>query len=304
VKPRWIRKEAVRDVSLDIQMGESVGLVGANGAGKTTLMKMMAGLLHPSSGQIEVLGYKPFERKPEFLRQIGMVMGQKSQLWLDIPAWETYDLLASIYQVKSPIWQTRVESLSQLFQVKDQLKVPVRRLSLGERMKLEIIAALLHKPRLLILDEPTIGLDVVARRNIRAFIKDYVNQEDTTLLLSSHDMSDISELCPRLMLLSQGQLSFDGKLREFEKLHPQSQNKKVSFYFESGALASTAPWESLATQHLGRLEQQDPLSPVFVVPQENLAALIQKVLTVATPLDLRIEESSLEAMIHATLEKA
>jgi ABC-2 type transport system ATP-binding protein len=233
-----------------------------------------------------------------------MVMGQKSQLWLDIPALETYDLLASIYRIPSPLWRDRVDSLAQLFQVHKQLKTPVRRLSLGERMKLEIIASLLHQPKLLILDEPTIGLDVVARRNIRSFLRDYIRQEKTTLLLSSHDMSDIAELCPRLVILQQGRLQYDGWVKDFERLHPEALFKKVALDFDFGAAISIEDWHKLADAHGAKLESQEVLSPVFLVPVGELGALVGQVLKHGTPIDIRVEETSLESLVHSMLVKS
>lgn len=193
-----------------------MGLVGANGAGKTTLLKMCAGLLHPSAGSIDVLGFKPFERQTAFLKSIGMVMGQKSQLWMDIPASDTYALLRAIYRVPQIEFETRLHELSELFKVEKLLGVQIRRLSLGERMKLEVIAALLHRPRLLFLDEPTIGLDLLAKHTIREFIRAHNKKFNTTILLSSHDMEDIVESCDRLLVMAKGQLRYDGTVIDFQ----------------------------------------------------------------------------------------
>lgn len=215
-RPRYEVKTAVNAVSFRVRKGSCLGLIGANGAGKTTLMKMAAGLLHPTSGSIEVLGHTPTERKREFQSRIGMVMGQKSQLWVDIPAMETYELLKRIYRIPEAQFRSRIEHLSELFQVKNLLGVQVRRLSLGERMKLEIIAALLHGPDLVFLDEPTIGLDVVSRRAIRSFLKTFNQEQGTTLIVTSHDMTDISELCQDLIVIADGRILFDGSLRHFE----------------------------------------------------------------------------------------
>ncbi|MEO5668689.1 MAG: ATP-binding cassette domain-containing protein [Bdellovibrionota bacterium] len=216
-KPVWTVKDAVKSVDLQIPQGSVVGLVGANGAGKTTFLKMMSGLLHPSSGKIRVLGFTPHERDPAFLRRIGMVMGQKSQMWVDIPAYDTFMLLAAIYGIDADKAKMRVDELAKLFGITQQLGVQVRRLSLGERMKLEVMAALLHEPDLLILDEPTIGLDVLAKETLRSFIRDYNKTQKTTIILSSHDMEDISELCDSLLVIHKGELVFKGSLTDFTK---------------------------------------------------------------------------------------
>ncbi len=216
-KPQWQFKNAVKDVTFEIEQGEIVGLVGANGAGKTTLLKMIAGLLHPTHGTLVSLGYTPHERNHSYLKQIGMVMGQKSQLWVDIPAWDTYMLLADIYDLDPAKARARVELLAKQFRVHEQLGVQVRRLSLGERMKLEIIASVLHEPKVLILDEPTIGLDVLAKDVIRNFVLEYNKNENTSIILSSHDMEDISELCDKLLVINKGELVYKGTLDEFSK---------------------------------------------------------------------------------------
>ncbi|NCN40647.1 ATP-binding cassette domain-containing protein [bacterium] len=217
LSPKWKIKDAVSDVSFGIQQGEIVGLVGANGAGKTTLLKMIAGLLHPTHGSVSSLGFTPHQRDKAYLKQIGMVMGQKSQMWVDIPAWDTFMLLADIYDLDPAKARARVEKLAKQFRVFDQLGVQVRRLSLGERMKMEIIAAVLHEPKILILDEPTIGLDVLAKDVIRNFVLEYNKEEETSIILSSHDMEDISELCDKLIVINKGKLVYNGDLESFSK---------------------------------------------------------------------------------------
>lgn len=219
VSPTYVDKVAVNDLSFEVTAGSCTGLVGANGAGKTTLLKMAAGLLHPTRGQVNILGYTPHERDPEYLRRIGMVMGQKSQLWSDIPAAETFELLAAIYDIPRDVYQKRVAELAAVFGVEKLLGVQVRRLSLGERMKCEIIASLLHGPDLLFLDEPTIGLDVMARHNIRSFLVEHRKRTGATIILSSHDMADIVELCDSLLFIHEGKLLYSGSLDAFNAQH-------------------------------------------------------------------------------------
>jgi ABC-2 type transport system ATP-binding protein len=219
ISPQYIEKRALWDVNLSIPRGSCVGLVGANGAGKTTFLKLLAGLLHPSSGSVEVLGHFPSDREASYLRRIGMVMGQKSQLWTDIPAQDSFALLAAIYGLDKRVWPARLAELCKIFQLEKHLGTQVRKLSLGERMKLEIVAALLHEPDFLILDEPTIGLDLLAKETIRNFVRSYNRDRGTTVILSSHDMEDITELCDRLVVIHKGQLVFAGEIGGFTADH-------------------------------------------------------------------------------------
>lgn len=208
-------KVALKPTTLKIEQGQIVGLVGANGAGKTTLLKILSGLIYPSHGEVSVLGYKPHERKSAFLRQISILLGQKAQLWWDLPAAESFNLLTNIYGL-DPV-QTRKDwlALAERLSCTDQLYVQLRRLSLGERMKMEIIGSLLHRPKVLFLDEPTIGLDVLAQNTIRNFLTEYVREYKPTIILTSHYMDDISRLADRLLLISQGSIVYDGTVNNF-----------------------------------------------------------------------------------------
>ncbi len=208
-------KYALKPTDLAIEAGQIVGLVGANGAGKTTLLKILSGLICPTGGEVKVLGFNPFDRKADFLRQISILLGQKAQLWWDLPAADSFNLLASIYGLDKAQAKKDWLSLAERLRCTDQLHTQLRRLSLGERMKMEIIGSLLHRPRVLFLDEPTIGLDVLAQKTIRNFLTEYVNEYRPTIILTSHYMDDISQLANRLLLISQGTLVFDGALSEF-----------------------------------------------------------------------------------------
>lgn len=221
---RYEEKRALLPTTLNIEGGQIVGLVGANGAGKTTLLKLLSGLIHPSSGTADVLGFTPWQRKSEFLRQISLLLGQKSQLWWDLPASDSFSLLAKIYDL--PMQQARSDylALAERLHCTDQLHIQLRRLSLGERMKMEIIGSLLHRPRILFLDEPTIGLDVVAQQTIREFLASYVRDQKPTILLTSHYMDDISQLADRLLLISRGEMVYDGTVDAFV----QQQNQDVT----------------------------------------------------------------------------
>src|SRR5437867_10999247 len=203
---------AVKEVSFAVAEGELVGFLGPNGAGKTTTLKMLAGLLYPTRGTARVLGYVPWERDDGYRRQFALLLGQKNQLWWDLPALESLALNATIYGIPAKTFERTVADLSELLQVKEKLNVMVRELSLGERMKMELIAALLHQPKVLLLDEPTIGLDVVSQQTVRDFLRDYNATRKTTILLTSHYMADIQALCRRVIIIDRGTIFFDGQL--------------------------------------------------------------------------------------------
>lgn len=213
-KRETIEVRAVKDVSFTIEEGEFVGFLGPNGAGKTTTLKMLSGILYPTSGEATVLGYTPWKRQAAFQKQFALVMGQKNQLWWDLPATESFLLNKEIYEVPDEQYKKTLDELVELLQIKHILDIPVRKLSLGERMKCELVAALLHSPKVLFLDEPTIGLDVVSQQNIREFLKKYNRETKTTVILTSHYMEDVEALCERVILIGQGEKMYDGSLKE------------------------------------------------------------------------------------------
>ncbi len=211
---RYENVHAVQDIRFTIDEGELVGFLGPNGAGKTTTLKMLAGLLYPSAGAATVLGYVPWERNDNYRRQFALLLGQKNQLWWDLPANESLDLNAKIYGLDPAAYRKTVDELTALLSVRDKLNIAVRELSLGERMKMELIAALLHQPRVLFLDEPTLGLDVVSQKIVRDFLRDYNARRRTTILLTSHYMADIEALCRRVIIIDHGRIFFDGLLAD------------------------------------------------------------------------------------------
>lgn len=219
IKGIWERKYdskvALAPTTLKIESGKIIGLVGANGAGKTTLLKILSGLVTPSSGNASVLGYKPWERKNDFLRQMSILLGQKNQLWWDISPVDSYALLARIYDLDIAATRRKVDELATMLDCKHVLTTQLRRLSLGERMKMEIIGALLHDPKILFLDEPTIGLDIVAQQNIRNFLTAYVKEKEPTVILTSHYMDDIASLADSLLLISKGHIVYQGTVDQF-----------------------------------------------------------------------------------------
>jgi len=204
--------QAVRDVSFQIEKGEMVAFLGPNGAGKTTTLKLLSGLIFPSSGTATVLGHVPWKRENAYRRRFALVMGQKNQLWWDLPARDSFRLHKEIYRIDGPVFDRRMEELTELLEVKQLIAQPVRELSLGERMRMELIAALLHEPEVLLLDEPTIGLDVVSQRRVQEFLKEYQAKQQITVILTSHYMKDVEALCQRAVIINEGEVKHDGPL--------------------------------------------------------------------------------------------
>jgi ABC-2 type transport system ATP-binding protein len=211
---RFRATRAVDAVDLSIEAGELVGFLGANGAGKTTTLKMLSGLLTPTSGEAQVLGHTPWRREREFQKRFSLVMGQRTQLWWELPAQETFRLNQVIYELSEADYRRNLDELVELLELQDCLSVPVKKLSLGQRMRAELAAALLHRPQLLLLDEPTLGLDVVMQQKVRQFIREYNRRSNATILLTSHNMDDVVELCPRVIVIERGRKLYDGGLSE------------------------------------------------------------------------------------------
>ena len=212
--PVYEKKVAVKDVSFVIDEGELVGFIGPNGAGKTTTLKMLSGLLYPSGGSVSVIGHDPWKRQYDFLKNISLVMGQKNQLWWDLPAIESFNLAKDIYGISDSTYKKTLNYLVDMLEIGDVLNVQVRKLSLGQRMKAELVAALIHSPKILFLDEPTIGLDVVMQQSMRSFLKEYNQGGDGSIILTSHYMDDVKELCKRVIIIDQGSILYDGLLSD------------------------------------------------------------------------------------------
>jgi len=284
----YTETKAVDGVSFHIEEGEFVGFLGPNGAGKTTTLKMLSGLLHPSGGEARVLGFVPWERRDGMKRQISLLMGQKNALWWDLPARESLELNRAIYEIPREDFQRRVDELTALLDVRDQLSVMVRELSLGQRMKMELIAALLHRPKVLFLDEPTIGLDVVSQKTVRDFLKHHNAEQRTTIILTSHYMQDIEELCPRVVLIDHGKVMFDGELDRITAEF--SANKIVEVKFSSAV--------SCAFSHLGHVLEQKPDELRIEVPRAKVADVCRAVLDQAPVADLTVSEPPIEEMMR------
>lgn len=223
-KREYKEKYAIKNISFSISKGEFVGLIGPNGAGKTTTLKCLSGLIKPTSGEISVLGFEPIGRKSEYLKRISFVMGNKSQLWWDLPAMETLELTKEIYDIPDEQYNNRVEELMGILDLEKLLSRPVRELSLGERMKFELVNSLIYIPEVIFLDEPTIGLDVVMQERIRKFLKEYNQRYGSTIILTSHYMADVESLCSRVILLNEGKVLFDGTIQKLKEKYSLGRN--------------------------------------------------------------------------------
>ena len=282
---------AVNEVHFQIEPGELVGFLGPNGAGKTTTLKMLAGLLYPTSGSARVLGFTPWERADGYRRQFALVLGQKNQLWWDLPARESLELNAKIYGIPADRFGRTVGEMSELLAVQDKLNVSVRELSLGERMKMELIASLLHQPRVLFLDEPTIGLDVVSQKTVREFIRRHNAEQKTTILLTSHYMADIQALCQRVIIIDRGKIFFDGRLDE---IVDRFADFKILTIQCANAEAQSA--ESLA--RYGEIVERNSSSITLKVNRDRVIAVCKSQLDELPVTDIDIQEVPIEEVIR------
>jgi len=280
--------EAVRDISFSVEAGEMVGFIGPNGAGKTTTLKMLSGLLYPTAGEAQVMGHTPWERQSDYLRRISMILGNKSQMLWDIPPLDTFRVLGEIYHVPPAELERTLDELVALLEMEELLTKPVRNLSLGERMKCELVAGLLHKPKVLFLDEPTLGLDVSMQSRLRRFLAEYNQRNGVTAILTSHYMADVVALCPRVILIHHGQLLYDGELQ--------------------GLAERLAPFKLIRLTLRGSNLKFDPPEGVDVVEQENgrltlriarseSPALTAHLLNTLPVADLAVEDPPIEAVI-------
>jgi len=287
-----VLKHAVREATFRVGEGEIVGLVGANGAGKTTLIKMLAGIIHPTRGDARVLGFRPWERDNRFRRQIALIMGQKAQLWWDLPAADSFLLLKEIYGVPDDRCRANLDYLARVLDVTGQLTIPVRRLSLGERMKMELIAALRHGPRVVSLDAPTIGLDLTAQRAIRDFILAYREEHRPAMILTSHYMEDIERLCKRLIILREGEIVYDGSLAGVVEKYADHKVVTAHLRKTNGAVSR----EGL--EALGRVDACDDVTIRLRVPRGRVAEAAAELLRRYPVADLAIEEVEIGTLIE------
>ncbi len=278
---------ALKDISVQIKDGEILGILGENGAGKTTLIKLLVGLLHPSSGEVSINGFTPWNRKSDFLKQISVVMGQKNQLWWDIPASESFLLNQKIYEIPEIQYKNTLDELVDLLSVRKKLNVQVRRLSLGERMKMEFIAALLHKPKIVLLDEPTIGLDVISQLKIREFVKYYNEKYKTTFLLTSHYMHDIQALCKRVFVIHKGASLYDGDFNDLVN----RVNPKRKLLFEFNEIPNQSKTERLSENYNFSL---DDTILYAELPDKELTKLVSELFQLGVPASITMEDLPVE----------
>lgn len=289
-------KHAVDNVSFSIDEGEIVGFLGPNGAGKTTTLKMLSGILHPTCGSARVLGFTPWNRETEYQKQFAIIMGQKNQLVLDLPPRESFWLHKSIYEIPDREYEKNLEELGSLLGIRDILDIPVRKLSLGQRMKCELLTALLHSPKVLFLDEPTIGLDVVAQKNIRDFLKKYNQERKVTIMLTSHYMEDVKELCKRVIIIHSGKVMFDGAFSELVERFAPYKVLRVTFN-EPGVRREQV-------KEFGELEEYNPFGCVIKVARANAKVAAVRLLSADLPVDdILIDEVGADDVVRSIFSK-
>jgi ABC-2 type transport system ATP-binding protein len=281
--------QALDDLSFSIAGGERVGFLGPNGAGKTTTLKILSGLLHPTGGTATVAGFVPQRRATDFLRTITLVMGQKQQLLWDLPPSETYALNRALYDLPRKEAAETQAQLVELLEIGDLVNKPTRQLSLGERMKCELVAALLHRPRVLFLDEPTIGLDVAMQAKIRQFIKEYNERFQATVILTSHYMEDVAALCPRVVVIDKGRLIYDGPLKEL--VHRIRPEKRIT-------IRLSAPADRAQLENLGQVSSHSDAQVVLTVPVARVSEVLRAALGSLSVLDLAVEDPPLEEVMR------
>lgn len=287
--------KAVDDISFQIDTGEIVGFLGPNGAGKTTTLKMLSGLLYPTGGNAMVLGFKPSERKPEYLRQMTLVMGQKQQLNWDLPAIETFLVNQAIYEIPSEQYEKTLKELTELLELGPLLKKQVRKLSLGERMKCELAAALLHRPRVLFLDEPTIGLDVTMQTKIRQFVAEYNQRHSATIILTSHYMADVTALCKRVIVIDHGKLMYDGALEDLSARIAPHKLVRIEL---------AAPLNGHKLTDYGEVLKHKGLRVELLVPRSKTSEIASRILSELPVADVTIEDPPIEDVIARVFEEA
>lgn len=293
-KKEYKTVEAVKGISFEIERGELVGFLGPNGAGKTTTLKLLSGLLYPTGGELQVLGHIPWKRERAFQNSFSMVMGQRTQLWWDLPAQETFALNQKIYEIPEKEFESRKEKIVDLLDLKELLDVPVKKMSLGERMKAELACAILHFPQVLFLDEPTLGLDLVMQKKLRHFILEYNRETSSTILLTSHNMNDVEELTKRVIIIDGGQILYDGSLSSIvERYAP---DKLIS-------LTSSQPLSIEDLRKFGRISSHNGTSARIEIPRKEVSQAMGKLLAQVPVIDLSIEELPIEEIIRRVFLK-
>lgn len=294
-KSEKTKLRAVDNISFNVKRGEIIGFIGPNGAGKSTTIKMLTGILFPTRGEIKVLGYNPQKQRRDLAFRIGTVFGQKPQLWLHLPPIDTFYLFSKVYEIDKREFEARLKKLVDLFEIKKFLNTPVRKLSLGQRMRCELVASLLHNPEVIFLDEPTIGLDIIAKKKIRMHLKKLNEEEGTTIILTSHDLEDIERICKRVVIINKGQIVLDG---EMEKIKKFMRNKIVELYFEEKI-------ESLRIPAGVKVISKNPFKVVLEVNTDKIkiVKLLEIILSKYEIADLVIREVPIEEIIEDIYKK-
>lgn len=293
---KYVTKQALNNIDLTVNPGEIIGLIGSNGAGKTTLTKILSGIIHPTSGEVSVVGFDPWKKDNRYRSQMSLIMGQKAQLWWDLPAMDGFLLLKEIYKIPEQEFYESVNYLSECLMVTDQLKIQVRKLSLGERMKVELIAALLHKPKVVFLDEPTIGLDLLAQKAVRKFIKEYREKYKPIMILTSHYMEDIEELCERVVIMKEGSFIFDGSIEKIKKDFATNRLIKASVSLEDFDKAKNLQFDKCETLFNGGII-------TIHAPKELAIDVSKKLMNSVKIIDLNIQEEDIGSIIEEIMKK-
>ena len=300
--PKYKILKAVDDVSFAVKKGEIVGFIGPNGAGKSTTIKMMTGILFHTSGKIEVLGYNPQEQRKKLAYYIGTVFGQKPQLWYHLPAIDTFNLFSKIYELDKKEYEERLEYLVKIFQVRGFLKQPVRKLSLGQRMRCELIASLLHKPKVLFLDEPTIGMDLIVKKRIRELIQKMNREEDVTIILTSHDMEDVEQICDRLIIINEGKIVYDGSTKNIREKYLKYKIIRVILAEKASSLKMSSlkiGFKGMKVISKGKFSHEIEVDTT----KYSIQDVVQKIIASNTIEDITILDPPIEEIISRIFKK-
>ena len=290
IRGKKVFVDAVRGVDLDIHVGEVVGFIGPNGAGKTTTLKMLSGILHPSSGQVEVIGFVPFKREKAFLQKISLVSGQRNRLFWDLPVEEYFQFCKAVYEIPDDVFRRSRRDLIELAEIEDILYVPQRKLSFGQRKRCELVATLLHEPRIIFLDEPTNGLDLINARKIRKFIREKGQQGGQTIMLTSHNMSDIEQACDRVIIINEGRIVFAGNFRDLNRINGFKKQIRVTF---------KGPWTREKVAQLGGMEEVNSQEALLKVATERAASVAAHLFANFPVQDIDIKDPPLEQVIES-----
>jgi len=282
--------DAVRGIHMDVGVGETVGFIGPNGAGKTTTLKMLSGILHPTTGEVEVMGHIPSQRKKEFLKSIALITGQRNRLFWDLPAEEYFEFCKVVYEIPEDIFQRNRRDLIELGEIGDILKVPQRKLSFGQRKRCELVAALLHDPRVIFLDEPTNAMDLLSARRIRRFIRQMGSEGRHTIILTSHIMADIEEVCDRVIVINRGAIIYDGSIRDLN--HGQDLKKQIRLVF-------SGPWQRDLVEDLGRVIEADGEEVLLEVDSDQSVGVVSQLVANLPVRDISISGPPLETIIES-----